>query len=339
MVLTHLEQRKAGRATKKPTTKNTAATITGSSVHGVTLNKRDNQALKPSSASGRLASTKLDPPETEDIWRLIVDDEEEERPLMHQEQNFEPDVVAKGRQVLEHKAQCEAENDKENLMENPFSEHQPSSGQPIRGAKKLNIMDRQPNAKRVSPLESQESNPPHEQNNGRYHASVSDEHEEIDDPSSDSEFETDTRKNNVDSRRNNKSAGKRFATEPVATSRLHKKARTEDNPTKDENGATACQSQGKAPAPSQFESYKIANAHAKTITAQQPKRVQSRKAWTEEETERLINLIEEHGTSWKLLKEKDKNKGSVLKHRDQVGLKDKARNMKVDFLKWVNLVT
>lgn len=88
------------------------------------------------------------------------------------------------------------------------------------------------------------------------------------------------------------------------------------------------------PARIQLEAYKATNEVAKmTTAARTKKKVQSRKGWTDLETETLINLIQDHGTSWKVLKDKDLEK--VLLHRDQTSLKDKARNIKLDYLKWV----
>lgn len=88
------------------------------------------------------------------------------------------------------------------------------------------------------------------------------------------------------------------------------------------------------PARVQLEAYKATNEVAKmTTAARTKKKVQSRKAWTDLETETLINLIQDHGTSWKVLKDKDLDK--VLLDRDQTSLKDKARNIKLDYLKWV----
>lgn len=82
----------------------------------------------------------------------------------------------------------------------------------------------------------------------------------------------------------------------------------------------------------QLENYKMAKELARINTAARAKKkTQSRKAWTDLETEVLINLISEHGTSWKLLKDKDV--GKVLVDRDQTALKDKARNIKFDYLK------
>lgn len=82
----------------------------------------------------------------------------------------------------------------------------------------------------------------------------------------------------------------------------------------------------------QLENYKMAKELARINTAARAKKkTQSRKAWTDLETEVLINLISDYGTSWKLLKDKDV--GNVLVDRDQTALKDKARNIKFDYLK------
>lgn len=90
-----------------------------------------------------------------------------------------------------------------------------------------------------------------------------------------------------------------------------------------------------SPARVQSETYKAINEVAKmTTAARTKKKVQTRKVWTDLETETLINLIQDHGTSWKLLKDKDVNK--ILLGRDQTSLKDKARNIKLDYLKWVH---
>ena len=84
-----------------------------------------------------------------------------------------------------------------------------------------------------------------------------------------------------------------------------------------------------------FEEYTRANESAKQWTAVATKQPQRRSAWTSEETEMLLVLITEWGTSWKFLKEQDLMQEHVLEDRDQVALKDKARNMKMDFLKYV----
>ncbi|SLM39128.1 myb-like dna-binding, partial [Lasallia pustulata] len=66
----------------------------------------------------------------------------------------------------------------------------------------------------------------------------------------------------------------------------------------------------------------------------QQKPAQTRRPWSEEEVDRLIDLIERNGTSWSALLIIDKTmKPPLLQDRGQVGLKDKARNIKIDFLK------
>ena len=54
-----------------------------------------------------------------------------------------------------------------------------------------------------------------------------------------------------------------------------------------------------------------------------------------------MELIENYGVSWAylLMMDGEHPKGAVLQQRDQVSLKDKARNMKINFLKYVFLST
>lgn len=68
---------------------------------------------------------------------------------------------------------------------------------------------------------------------------------------------------------------------------------------------------------------------------------QQRSRWTEVEVERLVELIEDYGVSWAylLMMDGEHPQGAVLQQRDQVSLKDKARNMKINFLKYVFLST
>ena len=79
------------------------------------------------------------------------------------------------------------------------------------------------------------------------------------------------------------------------------------------------------------QAYNLANAAARQMTALQPKVPQVRRPWSEAEIVTLVELIGTFGCSWAVLKAEDND--HVLQNRDQVGLKDKARNMKFDFLK------
>jgi hypothetical protein len=64
-----------------------------------------------------------------------------------------------------------------------------------------------------------------------------------------------------------------------------------------------------------------------------PVEKRGRRAWTVEETGALIVYIEQYGASWARIKEIDNLNHRVLKDRDQVALKDKARNMKYEALR------
>lgn len=56
---------------------------------------------------------------------------------------------------------------------------------------------------------------------------------------------------------------------------------------------------------------------------------QKRVAWSLEDEERLIDLIEDYGCAWSVIEKQ----GGFQRNVDQVGLKDKARNMKTALLK------
>lgn len=67
---------------------------------------------------------------------------------------------------------------------------------------------------------------------------------------------------------------------------------------------------------------------------------QARKFWSEEEDQRLINLAEKHGCSWAAIKRHDEiwpeeDGGPKLSDRNQVQLKDRARNIVMRLLKSV----
>ena len=99
-------------------------------------------------------------------------------------------------------------------------------------------------------------------------------------------------------------------------------------------------SQPTSTARSGAEVYAVANGianHERRLAAV-PK-VQQRRQWDADETTRFIELIEAHGCSWSMLKrlDEDHEDGPRLEGRDQVALKDKARNMKMDYLMYVNL--
>lgn len=72
------------------------------------------------------------------------------------------------------------------------------------------------------------------------------------------------------------------------------------------------------------------HARRLNIGAQRP--TQTRVKWSLSEEEGFIGLIEQYGTSWADLFARGQAEGIFHEKRGQVSLKDKARNMKVDFL-------
>ena len=90
-----------------------------------------------------------------------------------------------------------------------------------------------------------------------------------------------------------------------------------------------------APVPASYESYMEVNRRAKEVTQlyKQDKVPQLRKAWEPAEIDRFIQLIGECGPSYSTIKTTDAATGNVLIQRSQGNLKDKARNMKFDYLK------
>lgn len=64
-------------------------------------------------------------------------------------------------------------------------------------------------------------------------------------------------------------------------------------------------------------------------------KAQVRTPWNHQECNRLMEMVERHGTKWARILEEDAvhEDGPLLQGRGQVPLKDKARNIKLDFLK------
>ena len=87
------------------------------------------------------------------------------------------------------------------------------------------------------------------------------------------------------------------------------------------------------------EKYNVVNLEAKQRVAE----IKSRKppkeriAWTAEEIECLLEYIEHQSTGWAAIKDLDTENDNILHCRDAVALKDKARNMKLDFLKYLSI--
>lgn len=94
-----------------------------------------------------------------------------------------------------------------------------------------------------------------------------------------------------------------------------------------------------APPPSSYQAYTHAQRHAKSNVSLStsllpPKPPQTRRPWTPPEIERLMHLMRLYGCAWSTIKKADERMvDPQLTERSQVQLKDKARNMKLDFLK------
>ena len=244
-------------------------------------------------------------------------------PLADQHHNWRPednedeDIARDARASLAYRTQRETESNKENVAQIPESQRTLT-------VKPRSMYDRHPLAEKVSPIGSRDSDA-----NGQG--------SEI---SSDEDFQHQAEPSNAAMRRHSRSATKRPASNPaVLQRRSPKKVRVQENTVSDTlNGSAdvARDEQETELPPSQaYEAYVRVKKSAKQRTAVMTKPPQRRSAWTPAETEMLQHLITEYGTSWKLLKEQDLEQEYVLEARDQVALKDKARNMKMDYVKYV----
>lgn len=81
----------------------------------------------------------------------------------------------------------------------------------------------------------------------------------------------------------------------------------------------------------------ISYAEVRRAASQVPTRVaplmQSRVPWDTTETEYLIGLIEQYGNKWSIIAKIGTGSGGLRPKRTDVNCKDKARNIKIDFLK------
>ena len=273
---------------------------------------------------------------------LSGDDWQPER-IAHEAIASTPDNDPQGfaRTILHHAAARETAMNKENIAANSqYGMPPPANTQrQALGPSKLHMIDRQPNAQRVEwedPGFSQDvassSRRPK-----RDHASAMEEDDMEPDPSQDEGFQQDSRSQDIAAKRRSKPGAGSKKTGPQQRAPKRARARNSQAQGEAENVEIATTvtdyNQAGSPAPSSLDIYQATHDRALTVTASQPKKVQVRRAWTDEETQTLLELIEAHGTSWRLLKDIDQKNGFVLQGRDQVALKDKARNMKLDFLK------
>lgn len=278
------------------------ASTAGPAMQALTPQRIFNEQVISSPAPASVPNRQAPSADQDDNWGY-EDNEEEERDI---------EIARNAQASLAYRMQREAESNKENVAEIPEAQ------QP----KKRSIYDRDPLCVRISPVQdlfptSQES-----------------------DISSDQGFQVQAESSNAAMQRRLKPATKRPASKPARLQRRSpKKVRVQENidaHTLDGSADVARDEQEAEPQLSQAgQEYIRVNESAKQKMAVVTKPPQRRSAWTGVETDMLYYLITEHGTSWKLLKEQDLEQGHVLEARDQVALKDKARNMKMDYLKYV----
>ncbi|KAK4980951.1 hypothetical protein LTR66_010271 [Elasticomyces elasticus] len=129
---------------------------------------------------------------------------------------------------------------------------------------------------------------------------------------------------------------------PVPTSSPAKRQRQNPDPDPDWALSTASQSaEPSAPNGTARYDQTQVNALAKKFSARKkqqkqrhdPDRNQNRQPWSNEETQKIIDLVEEYGVSWKSLKDLDKKGDNVLHRRTPEDLRFKCRNIKSDYLK------
>lgn len=221
------------------------------------------------------------------------------------------DVVSTGRKIL-------AESNKENIAED-------IEPQRTRTSKKGSLLDRQSVAHRISFEDSQRPS-----SNGQSSQNSEDE-----------EFQQHNQTLDIAERRAMKPLAKHRSSELARSQRQSAKRARVHEPNCERNLQGSTNGVGEErenilPPSQKMTQYTNVNQLAKEKKVMmEPKRPQTRQPWSEEETGVLLDLIGEYGTSWKLLKDRDFLEDNVLEGRDQVALKDKARNMKLDYLKYV----
>lgn len=304
------------------------ATLAGPSTQITTSESRVDLQVVSSTAPARIANELSGREHVNDEFQPPIEDDE-----IHLIEGREPSPTTR---IMELENEASREQDKENI---------PQGTEATLKNPSRSFTDRQPNAKKIT-FESQsatQQGPTTDPRSRRrlHNAEVENEHD--DQPSSPSEdegFQEDNRKN---FRRLQISARSTKRAAPVAasrspTKRIHhapeRQEAREESADLDPEYRDATRNASNAVIPSQGEMYRTVNTQSKAVTrVRVPKKTQVRRPWSAAETNRLIDLIEEHGISWAYIRSVDAGDGGVLKYRDQVALKDKARNIKLDYLK------
>ncbi|KAL8706902.1 MAG: hypothetical protein Q9201_000062 [Fulgogasparrea decipioides] len=265
----------------------------------------------------------------------IGDDDE-----LHLPPPEQPDPQNIAEVIMRTQGVLEAEGNKENLAVQPGQELLQNSQSPSqRGApvKKRRFLDPQENPERVVWDDTQDDIPASNPGRSVVEATQDQVPDEISEVSEDGGFQEDTRpiaqSNRIlqTSNLNRRRVGQRL---PAKRPRIVHRSR-ETTETDDITGAVTRHNNANAPPLSQIETYQQVNTNAKMVVAKKARATRTRTFWSADETERLLELIQGVGTSWSLLQKFDEKHpdGPRLGSRDQVALKDKANNMKMDYLK------
>ncbi|KAF2837933.1 hypothetical protein M501DRAFT_995190 [Patellaria atrata CBS 101060] len=213
----------------------------------------------------------------------------------------------------------------------------------VRNPQNRSFIDRQANAQRVdwseaSTQEEIEANPKVVQISSEPSGKRRREDEDEDDVSEDEGFQEDTTVTNHNARRKDA---------PVPRRRVPSTPRPESSPNRKRRELSAVIISPRIQPIQEANGYRSVNQIAKARVASQPlvrndpMQPKGRQRWTDEEVDALMKYIEELGCSWALIKSTDdelddsgeEDHESKLSRRSQVDLKDKARNMKMDYIK------
>ena len=83
--------------------------------------------------------------------------------------------------------------------------------------------------------------------------------------------------------------------------------------------------------------YRATTQLSRQFTAAEPRPIQTRRPWSPEEEDRLIELVAAFGTSYAEMSKMDMATTKTLMHRSQVDLKDKCRVMRFNYHKYALL--
>ena len=213
-------------------------------------------------------------------------------------------------QVLTLSAQQQAESNKEN-------EVRPVSS----GSKRRRLIDPQPHARRISPIS--QSIDEDDQQDASSDISQGEEFQQ-------SRMPTSTSSSRIKRRLSKHRVAYPSTGQPSPAKRARIQVQPQNRRLQDSEPRVLQEQQIPL---SQAQMYSNVNRVAKDRIADRAKGPQSRRPWSEIEIETLLDLIKAHGISYARIKREDSVVQSILVDRDQVALKDKARNMKMDYLK------